>query len=256
MTNPKTVANLTKNHHTWQLQCGSRDPINNQDPDIPQNKSAPYQRPSRCKNLDQDLTIPGKLNIKCDSCANAELPKLQQSSIFLPDPKLPSAYPHMQVHKKLIVWELANTLQYAATTHRVHGDQTWLDNQRQLGSQMECNQAGHETCQTTGPMENLQKYLHEWISYQASKWQGLIDLTLRPSCMQALEDHWHFCECTSPKHDQLYQALLTYLEKMHVKLNLETLSCTTSFKPDSTESKWSTQQQRPTNIPQPIWPSL
>jgi len=70
---------------------------------------------------------------------------------------------------------------------------------------------------------NLQKYLHDWLPYRASKRRGQIphELTLCPSCLHTAEDHWHFRECTDPKRDQLYQALLKDLKKMHVQLNLD-----------------------------------
>jgi len=56
------------------------------------------------KTSTQDLTLPAKLNIECDSRANSELPELQKYSIFLPHPMFPAAYPYLQVHNKLIVW--------------------------------------------------------------------------------------------------------------------------------------------------------
>jgi len=48
---------------------------------------------------------------------------------------------------------------------------------------------------------NLQKFLHDWLPYRASHWQGKIsqDETLCPSCQHAPEDHWHFLECPNQK---------------------------------------------------------
>jgi len=115
----------------------------------------------------QDLTIPAKLNIECDSRANAELPERQNYSIYLPHPQLPSAYPHLQVHEKTIIRELADTLCHAATTpdykeymetkHKWSTKDSTEVNWNAIKLAMK--HIKKQECQ------NLQKYLHDWLPF-------------------------------------------------------------------------------------------
>jgi len=68
------------------------------------------------KTATQDLSLPARLNIECDSQANEQLPHVQQHSIFLPHPRLPSTYLYLQINNKSIVRELPDTLRHAATS--------------------------------------------------------------------------------------------------------------------------------------------
>jgi len=177
------------------------------------------------KTATQDLTIPAKLNIECYSQANEQLPHLQQHSIFLPHPMLPSAYPYLMTHDKIVIRELTDTLRQAATTpdykeymEKKH-DWTSADSYEVNWNALKLamKHVKPKDCR------HLQKYLHDWLSYWALHRQGNIlhDLTLCPSCQQAPENQWHFLECTNPKREQLYQSLIKDLQTMHMKQNLD-----------------------------------
>jgi len=61
------------------------------------------------------LSLPAKLNIKCDKCAIEYLPlawKMKQQ----PNPSIPQCYPHLMISQQVVVCELQESLCSAAST--------------------------------------------------------------------------------------------------------------------------------------------
>jgi len=92
----------------------------------------------------------------------------QKYSIFLPHPMLPVAYPYLQVHNKLIVWQMIDTIQVPATTPAyksyMEDKHNWTpDDSSEVNWNAVMLAKKQEWC-------NLQKYLHNWLlPYRASK---------------------------------------------------------------------------------------
>jgi len=148
------------------------------------------------------LSLPSQLNIDCDSCANQALPCLQQYSIFLPNPLLLSSYPHLTMHGKLIVQEIPEAIQHAATMPDYHmhlkTKHKWTNN-----DSIEVNWPALSLALKRfklADFQYIQKFLHDWLPYHDSPWHGDLPETqqLCPSCQQNNENYWHFLECSHP----------------------------------------------------------
>jgi len=69
-------------------------------------------KPSKGKRY---LSLPAKLNIKCDKQAGKYL-TVARSMKPLPNPQLPQGFPHLTIANQTIVWDIQESLWYAATT--------------------------------------------------------------------------------------------------------------------------------------------
>jgi len=177
------------------------------------------------KTATQDLSLPAQLNIECDGRANRELPRLQDHSIYSPHPQFPSAYPYLQLQDRIVVRELHESLRHAATSPDYR---EYLEEKHDWTPEdsSEVNWNAIKLAMKHVPSNqrrNLQKFIHDWLPYRASKRRGNVshEETLCPSCQQEPENHWHFLECADPKREQLYQRLLKDLQQIHVKQNVD-----------------------------------
>ncbi len=117
------------------------------------------------KTATQDLSLPARLNIECDSRANEQLPYVQQHSVFLPHPRLPSAHPYLQINNKSIVRELPDTLRHA-TTSPAYKDYLEKKHDWTSDDSYEVNWHAIKLAMKhvkPNDRHNLHKYLHDWL---------------------------------------------------------------------------------------------
>jgi len=168
------------------------------------------------------LTKPAQYNINCDKRAADGLPSLARYSTSCPTHPMPSSYPHLTIHRKVIVRDLQGALRHAAVTptYRSYLQQKfhWTATDAE-----EVNWNALTMAMKHFPKDHsrISKIIHEWLPLHGSFSKEATPATMCPQCNQSHEDTWHFLECTAPERRKLFNQLHHDLQTLHTTYQID-----------------------------------
>jgi len=96
-----------------------------------------------------------------------------------------------------------------------------MDTRRQLWSQLECDKASNETCETSGMTQPSE--IPTWLATTSGCQSMTSDTTGTdcPHCHWEAETIWHFLECQHPSQQTLFCKLQQQLQKLHQRFCID-----------------------------------
>jgi len=171
------------------------------------------------------LPLSTKLNIECNCRANQWLPFLESYSIFTPNPAIQEAFPHLSIHGKIVIQEMAEVIRHATTMpeYMMHIQQKYK------WTKEDCYKVNWNAIRLTmqhfkaQEWQILQKLLHDWLPLWASPRRDnvMLEQMLCWSCQWESQDYWHFLECNQENQEQQFEQLLEVIRTAHINNNID-----------------------------------